>query len=89
MTAAPGIADARLDTAGLSLAVDLFRSRTVARLVSRHGQSPIECNREAALHPVVARFPQGRHEVLNEINRAEVVQSLLAWLNGVIDKMRA
>jgi alpha-beta hydrolase superfamily lysophospholipase len=49
----------------------------------------IERYRGAGLHPVVARYPRGRHEILNEINRAEVVQGLLAWLNGVIDKMRA
>jgi alpha-beta hydrolase superfamily lysophospholipase len=49
----------------------------------------IERYRGAGLHPVVARYPQGRHEILNEINRAEVVQGLLAWLDGVIDKMHA
>jgi alpha-beta hydrolase superfamily lysophospholipase len=49
----------------------------------------IERYRGAGLHPVVARYPQGRHEILNEINRAEVVQGLLAWLNGVIEKMGA
>jgi alpha-beta hydrolase superfamily lysophospholipase len=48
----------------------------------------IERYRGAGLHPVVARYPQGRHEILNEINRPEVVQDLLAWLNGVIDYMR-
>src|SRR5260221_687767 len=48
----------------------------------------IERYRGAGLRPVVARYPQGRHEILNEINRAEVVQGLLAWLNGVIDKIR-
>jgi alpha-beta hydrolase superfamily lysophospholipase len=50
------------------------------RLIARY--------RGAGLRPVVARYPQGRHEILNEINRAEVVQGLLAWLNGVIEKMR-
>jgi alpha-beta hydrolase superfamily lysophospholipase len=49
----------------------------------------IDRYRGVGLHPVVARYPQGRHEILNETNRAEVVLGLLAWMNGVIDYMRA
>lgn len=42
----------------------------------------------AGLRPVMVRYPQGRHEILNETNRAEVVQGLLTWLNGVINRLR-
>jgi alpha-beta hydrolase superfamily lysophospholipase len=41
----------------------------------------IERYRAAGLAPVVTRYPKGRHEILNESNRAEVVQGLLSWLN--------
>jgi citronellol/citronellal dehydrogenase len=68
MTAAPGIADARLDTAALSLAVGLFRSRTVlvsgggsgigkaiAWMFGRLGASVALCGRSAdRLAPVEA-----------------------------------
>src|SRR5258708_28489584 len=46
----------------------------------------IDRYRAAGLHPALARYPQGRHEILNEINRTEVVQGLLNWLNQVIDQ---
>jgi alpha-beta hydrolase superfamily lysophospholipase len=49
----------------------------------------IERYRAAGLHPAVARYPQGRHEILNETNRAEVVQGLLTWLNDAIHQSRA
>jgi len=29
-------------------------------------------------------YPYGRHEMLNELNRAQVRQNLLAWLSGVV-----
>ena len=48
----------------------------------------IERYRAAGLHPAVARYPRGRHEILNETNRAEVVQGLLTWLNDTIDQGR-
>ncbi|WP_437591094.1 lysophospholipase [Sorangium sp. So ce1000] len=41
----------------------------------------IEAYRAAGLRRVTQRFyPGGRHEMLNEINREEVVRDLLAWL---------
>jgi alpha-beta hydrolase superfamily lysophospholipase len=46
----------------------------------------IERYRAAGLRPALARYPQGRHEILNETNRSEVVQNLLNWLNQVIDQ---
>ncbi len=45
----------------------------------------IDRYRAAGLHPALASYPQGRHEILNEINRTEVVQGLLDWLNQAID----
>lgn len=41
--------------------------------------------RAAGLEPVVAVYPEGRHEILNEINRDEVVVNLLVWLDAVIE----
>jgi alpha-beta hydrolase superfamily lysophospholipase len=29
-------------------------------------------------------YPGGRHEMLNETNRAEVIQDLLAWLDSAV-----
>jgi alpha-beta hydrolase superfamily lysophospholipase len=48
----------------------------------------IERYRTAGLRPSVARYPQGRHEILNESNRAEVVQGLLNWTNNAINHFR-
>ncbi len=31
-------------------------------------------------------YPEGRHEMLNELNRDEVKQDLLAWLDGHVEK---
>jgi alpha-beta hydrolase superfamily lysophospholipase len=31
-------------------------------------------------------FPEGRHEMLNEINRQDVYQSILKWINEVVKK---
>ena len=45
----------------------------------------IERYRAAGLRPALVRYPQGRHEILNETNRTEVVQNLLNSLNQVID----
>ena len=39
----------------------------------------------AGLTPVVAQYPGGRHEILNEINRDEVVDDLLVWLDQTLD----
>lgn len=45
--------------------------------------------RAAGLAPVVMIYPEGRHEILNEINRGEVVGNLLDWLNAQIAAMRS
>lgn len=44
--------------------------------------------RATGLAPVVMVYPEGRHEILNEINRDEVVGNLLDWLNAQIAAMR-
>jgi citronellol/citronellal dehydrogenase len=78
MTAAPGIADARLETAALSLAVGLFRSRTVlvsgggsgigkaiAWMFGRLGASVALCGRSAdRLAPVEAAMKAREWPVL-------------------------
>jgi len=38
--------------------------------------------RSVGLNPVVAIYPDARHEILNETNREEVVERLLEWLEG-------
>ena len=41
--------------------------------------------REAGVTGVtVARYPEARHEILNETNRDEVTSDVLAWLGGVV-----
>ena len=45
----------------------------------------LSSNGAEGLRPALVRYPQGRHEILNETNRTEVVQNLLNWLNQVID----
>ncbi len=45
--------------------------------------------RAAGLDPVVMIYPEGRHEILNEINRNEVVGNLLDWLNAQIATTRS
>ncbi|KYG07210.1 hydrolase [Sorangium cellulosum] len=45
----------------------------------------IEAYRAAGLRRVTPRiYPGGRHEMLNEINREEVVRDLLAWLDAEV-----
>ncbi|AUX29302.1 MULTISPECIES: alpha/beta hydrolase [Sorangium] len=45
----------------------------------------IEAYRAAGLRRVTQRiYPGGRHEMLNEINREEVVRDLLAWLGAEV-----
>jgi len=40
--------------------------------------------RDAGLSDVTVRvYEEGRHEILNEINRAEVIDDLLRWLQRV------
>jgi alpha-beta hydrolase superfamily lysophospholipase len=48
----------------------------------------VERYRAAGLDPVVMVYPDGRHEILNEINRDEVVGKLLDWLNVQIATTR-
>ena len=40
----------------------------------------IDCYRRVGLEVTLKIYPGGRHEMLNETNRAEVVADLLAWL---------
>ena len=52
-------------------------------------QALIERYREAGIHDVAHDFyPGGRHEMLNEINRAEVRARLLGWISGVLDRQQ-
>jgi alpha-beta hydrolase superfamily lysophospholipase len=44
----------------------------------------VERYRRAGIDPVVAQYPEGRHEILNEVNRDQVVSELQAWLDRVI-----
>jgi len=49
-------------------------------------QALIERYREAGIHNIAHDFyPGGRHEMLNEINRAEVRARLLNWILAVLD----
>ena len=42
----------------------------------------------AGLHDVTMRlYPGGRHEMLNEINKEDVYQDILRWLNSKVDKL--
>lgn len=47
----------------------------------------VERYKAAGLEPMVAIYPEGRHEILNEVNRGEVVGNLLGWLDRVIVTM--
>lgn len=51
-------------------------------LTTQFGQLPplLDRYRAAGLDPVLASYPGGRHEILNEINRDDVVRDLHAWL---------
>ncbi len=44
----------------------------------------VDAYREAGLAVTLKVYPGGRHEMLNETNRAEVVGDLLAWLDGTV-----
>jgi alpha-beta hydrolase superfamily lysophospholipase len=47
----------------------------------------VERYRRAGLHHISQDFYSGgRHEMLNEINRAEVLNNLLGWLAGLVEK---
>jgi alpha-beta hydrolase superfamily lysophospholipase len=49
-------------------------------------QSLIDAYRGAGLTVSVRRYADGRHEMLNEINREEVKADLIAWIEGVLAK---
>jgi alpha-beta hydrolase superfamily lysophospholipase len=43
--------------------------------------------REAGIHDLSHDFyPGGRHEMLNEINRTEVLANLLSWISGTLGR---
>ena len=43
---------------------------------------------DAGLHDVTMKlYPSGRHEMLNETNREEVMQDILAWLDQRVDSL--
>lgn len=45
----------------------------------------VDAYRAAGLRVTLKVYEGGRHEMLNEVNRAEVLADLLAWLNSVVD----
>lgn len=47
----------------------------------------IEAYKAAGLAVTLKVYPGGRHEMLNETNRAEVVADLLAWLDGTLARL--
>lgn len=48
----------------------------------------VEAYRAAGLGVDLKVYPGGRHEMLNETNRDEVVADLLAWLDGTLSRRR-
>lgn len=49
----------------------------------------IDRYRTAGLTDVTVRvYDDGRHEILNEINRSEVIDDLLQWLQRVVEPPR-
>jgi alpha-beta hydrolase superfamily lysophospholipase len=49
----------------------------------------VEAYRAAGLNVTLKVYPGGRHEMLNETNRAEVVAGLLAWLDATVARLAA
>ena len=49
----------------------------------------VEAYRAAGLDVTLKVYPGGRHEMLNETNRDEVVADLRAWLDATVAKLRA
>ena len=47
----------------------------------------VDTYRAAGLDVTLKVYPGGRHEMLNETNRDEVVAELLAWLDGTVAKL--
>ena len=52
-------------------------------------QSLVDAYRAAGLNVTQRRYPEARHELLNETNREEVVADLLAWLDGALAQPKA
>ena len=46
----------------------------------------VDAYRAAGLNVTLKVYPGGRHEMLNETNRAEVVRDLVRWLGGVLPR---
>ncbi|HWF01060.1 MAG TPA: alpha/beta hydrolase [Caulobacteraceae bacterium] len=55
----------------------------------RRLQPLIDVYREAGLAVTLKVYPGGRHEMLNETNRTEVVDDLLAWLQATLPRLEA
>lgn len=54
-----------------------------------HGLAPLVARyREAGLSPTVRLYPGARHEILNETNRAEVVEDLKRWVEDRIGETK-
>ena len=49
----------------------------------------VDAYRAAGLDVTLKVYPGGRHEMLNETNRAEVVADLAAWIEGVVGRLVA
>lgn len=50
----------------------------------RNLQRMVSCYRDAGLEVHYRVYPSGRHEMFNETNRDEVMDDLIAWLEGAI-----
>ena len=48
----------------------------------------IDVYRAAGLDVTLKVYPGGRHEMLNETNREEVVTDLLAWLDATVARLK-
>ena len=59
--------------------LDRYHGAGIHRLLDRY--------RSAGIHDTAAGFyPGGRHEMLNETNRAEVRERLLAWISATLQR---
>ena len=51
-------------------------------------QKTAQCFRNAGMQRVTLKiYPMGRHEILNEINRAEVYEDIRNWMEKQIEKL--
>ncbi len=79
--------DVLLDEEGLLALRALDREHSLIFLISHRSylDECVERYRSAGIKDVTLRsYPAARHEVLNETNRAEVEEDLLAWLARVL-----